>query len=195
VKYLEALVRSGDPFPLHQPNQVFLNRGSGRFEEVTAAGGAALAHSEVSRGLAVGDIDNDGDADLLITNNHGPVRLLLNQEGQNQGWLGLRLLTGQGRDALGARVGLVRAGKPTLWRWVRSNSSYLSASDPRVLFGLGDSPSGLGASPSGLGDRTLGLGDKKDVRKVEIHWPDGQREERQISGLNRYHVLHQGEAQ
>ena len=95
----------------------------------------------IARGAAFGDIDNDGDIDVVIGNNNGPARLLLNDVAHdvahNAGWLELRL-EGNGkvnRDALGARVTLYREGAPNLVRRVHTDSSYCSASDRRVHFG------------------------------------------------------------
>ena len=82
----------------------------------TAEAGAALQLSEVSRGPAFGDIDNDGDVDILITNNNGPVRLLLNEIGSRHHWLQVQLEGVQSnRYGVGARVGVQRQGKRTLW--------------------------------------------------------------------------------
>ncbi len=156
VKVIEALRRAGDPYPLHQTNQLFRNLGDGRFEEVTERAGAAFALSEVSRGAAFGDIDNDGDADLVVANNGGRARLLLNQTGQAAPWLGLRLVTRTaGRDMLGGRAGLDRSGAPSLWRWVRTGGSYAAARDPRIVFGLGGAPT---------------------VETARLTWPDGRRQ-------------------
>ncbi len=171
VKRLEHLVRAKDPFPLHQPNQLFENLGDGRFADISRRAGAAFALSEVSRGLAVGDVDNDGDADLLLGNNNGPVRLLLNGVGQDAPWLGLRLLTVDGRDALGARVTLERGTAPSMVRQAHSDGSYASASDPRVLFGLADSP---------------------PLSGLWVTWPDGSRERFPVPTKDRYHSLRQG---
>lgn len=91
-----------------------------------------MALKEVSRGAAFGDIDNDGDTDILVTNNNGPVRLLLNQVGNRGPWVSLRY-----NGPPGTRIGLIRSGAPALWRRMHTDSSYLSASDPRVVFGLG----------------------------------------------------------
>ncbi|MCU0266991.1 MAG: FG-GAP-like repeat-containing protein, partial [Actinomycetia bacterium] len=150
VNIIHAQVEAGDPYPLRQPKQLYENLGDGRFREVTAQAGAALQVPEVSRGVAFGDLDNDGDTDLVVVNNNGPVRLLENRIGTRNRWIGLRLLGREGRDAVGARVALERAGRPTLWRRVRADGSYACANDPRVLVGLG---------PAG------------DVREVRIHWP------------------------
>ena len=81
-----------NPFPLQQPNQLLRNLGDGRFADVTAQAGPALALSEVSRGAAFGDIDNDGDTDVVIANAEGPVRLLINEIADDRSWLGLRLV-------------------------------------------------------------------------------------------------------
>jgi len=137
VRQIEAQVAKGDPYPLHQPNQFFRNRGGGRFVEATAEAGPAFALSEVSRAVAAGDMDNDGDTDLLVTNNSGPVRLLMNRSGQDAAWIGLRLLDARGADAAGAVVEVAPpTGAPRLRR-VHTDGSYLAAGDPRVVAGLG----------------------------------------------------------
>jgi hypothetical protein len=157
---------------LRQTNQLWRNRGGDRgFDEVSASAGAALALSEVSRGAAFGDIDNDGDADIVVTNNAGPVRLLQNRVGQDGHWLGVRMLTADGkRDALGASLTL-RAGDRTLSRRVHTDGSYASASDPRVVFGLGGFE----------GSADLG-----------VRWPDGSEEVFAGLATGRYHELVQG---
>jgi hypothetical protein len=146
----------GQARPYRMPNQLFRNNGSGRFVETTAAAGPALTHGDIGRGAAFGDIDNDGDVDVVVANNGAPVRLLLNQAGRINHWLQVRLAQApRNRIGLGARVGLERSGRPTLWRRVKTDGSYLSASDSRVHFGLGPSPA-IGA--------------------VVVEWPDGARE-------------------
>jgi hypothetical protein len=152
----EALAAAGDRYPLDEPNQLFRNVGGKRFVEVTSLGGPAFKAAEVSRGAAFGDVDNDGDTDVLIANNNGPARLLRNDVGQDRRWLGLRLIDGeQGRDTLGARAALRLKGGATLWRRVSTDGSYCSAGDPRVIFGLGEAD---------------------DVESVEVFWPDGSKE-------------------
>jgi len=172
VKAVEELLTAGDPYPIHQPNQLFRALGGGRFEDVTALAGPAFELSEVSRGAALGDVDNDGDIDVLIANNSGPARLLVNQVGQDRPWLGLRLLGGEGpRDQLGAWVGVHRQGAPTLWRRVSTTGSFASARDPRLLFGLG----------GGSG-----------VTRVEVRWPDGELETFTDVPTGSYTTLTQG---
>ena len=170
VRILEALARQGDPHPLAQSNQLFHNQG-GRFVDVSDRAGAAFRIGEVSRGAAFGDVDNDGDTDVLVSNNAGPARLLVNQVGQDRHWLGLALRGVGGRHMLGAWVGVKRGDRPTLWRRARTGGSYASAGDPRLLFGLGEDPT---------------------VTAVEVHWPDGQVETFPVAGADRYLELTQG---
>jgi len=137
-------------------NQLFHNAGTGRFEETSAIAGPAFERAEIGRGAAFGDIDNDGDTDIVVTNNGGPVRLLLNQIGTRNHWLQVRVDDRGGNHfGFGAWIGVERAGRPTLWRRLRTDGSYLSASDVRVPFGLGSSPA---------------------IDAVVIQWPDGQQE-------------------
>ena len=95
IAAIEALRNANDPFPLHQRKQLFRNLGNGRFEDVTDRAGAAFQLSEVGRGAAFGDIDNDGDVDVLVGNDAGRARLLINNLGARKHWLGLRLVGAQ----------------------------------------------------------------------------------------------------
>ncbi|HVH72778.1 MAG TPA: CRTAC1 family protein, partial [Candidatus Dormibacteraeota bacterium] len=126
-------------YPFGQPNQLFHNEGK-KFREMTAVAGPAFAMSEVSRGAAFGDINNDGAVDIVVTNNNGPVRLLLNQSRSlnRNHWLLVRLEAVQGNGfAIGATVEVRQRGQ-TLLRRAHTDSSYLSANDVRVHFGLGE---------------------------------------------------------
>jgi len=176
VRVIEELANRADPYPFHQPNQLFRNLGGGRFEDVTAKAGPVFERSEVSRAIAVGDLDNDGDADALIVNNVGPARILLNTVGAAQHWIGVRLVgLEEPRDALGARLALLRRGKRTLWRRVQSDGSFAAARDPRVVFGLG---------------RDTEVDPK--VHTVRAYWPDGRVEEWSALAIDRYTSLRQG---
>jgi hypothetical protein len=166
VQLLPELMRKGDPYPLGQPNQLFHNTGKGSFVEIVEPAGAGFQLLEVSRGAAFGDIDNDGDTDVLVTNNNGPARLFLNQVGNRNHWLGLRLVGEKGnRDMLGAQVEIVVTKNNVLWRRARTDGSYLSASDPRVLVGLGSS---------------------SHVEAVRVHWPDGRLTEMKDPPVDQY---------
>ena len=173
VQLLPELMRRGDPFPLGQPNQLFRNEGN-RFIEVSEQAGETFQLLEISRGAAFGDVDNDGDTDVLITNNNGPARLFLNQAGSRNHWLGLRLLgKGTNRDALGAQVEIVISKNNVLWRRARTDGSYLSANDPRVL---------------------VGLGSATRVELVRVHWPSGNVEEWKEPLIEQYTTLKEGTA-
>jgi len=167
VRKIEALLLADDPYPLHQINQLFENTGSGRYREVTPTAGEAFALSEVSRGAAFGDLDNDGDTDVVVTNNNGPARLLENTNSTGHHWIGLRIVTRDGRDALGATVQTVQDGR-TLTRRVRSDGSYASANDARVLVGLGKSSAPV---------------------VVQVRWPDGRTRKIEGLALDRYHEV------
>jgi hypothetical protein len=186
VAIVEAQARAGDRFPYRMTNQLFRNIGSGRFEDVTARAGAIFSVPHVGRGAAFGDIDNDGDTDVVVGNDAGPVQLLVNTVGQRNRWIGLRLVSNPpqsgstvrgttartpGRDMLGARVGIVLRDGRTIWRRVRADGSYASANDPRVLVGLG--PTGEPAA-------------------VRVRWPDGRIEEWKDVSVGRYTALEQG---
>ena len=116
-----------------------------------------------------------GDVDVLVTNNSGPARLLINHVGQRNRWVGLRLVGGPGpRDMLGARVGVFRDAGPTLWRRARADGSYASANDPRVVVGLGESAT---------------------VRRIRVIWPSGQVEDWTDIAVGRWITLEEGTGQ
>jgi enediyne biosynthesis protein E4 len=155
VTRVESLRGSLNPY--RQINQLFHNEDGKRFRETTSIAGPAFALSEVSRGAAFGDLNNDGNVDIVVTNNNGPVRLLLNETGKHNGnhWLQIRLR--QSRKnlfGLGARIELQQRGRKLLRR-VHTDSSYLSANDIRVHFGLGADP---------------------HVERVVVYWLDGSTE-------------------
>jgi enediyne biosynthesis protein E4 len=145
----------GQPFPFRMKNLLFHNTGKRRLVDVSAEAGPAFAMDQTGRGAAFGDIDNDGDTDIVATNNGGPVRLLINEAAAGAHWLQVRLDQPGNRQGIGALVGIERAGKPTLWRRVKTDGSYASASDSRIQAGLGESTA---------------------VTALVVHWPDGRQE-------------------
>jgi hypothetical protein len=121
-----------------QPTLLFQNLGDGRFRDITASAGTALSRPIVGRGLAVGDDDNDGRVDVLIANLEGAPLLLRNETRPPGNWLTVRLVgRSSPRDGTGARVTLRASGR-VLVREAGTGGSYLSASDPRLQFGLGE---------------------------------------------------------
>ncbi|MFN0111173.1 MAG: CRTAC1 family protein [Blastocatellia bacterium] len=173
VAALPELTMKKDPFPFSQPNQLFRNTGKGNFEDVSAQTGQAFLAPAVGRGAAFGDVDNDGDTDVLIANNSGAAKLFLNQVGSRNRWLGLRLVGANKRDELGARIEVVVSPKDIRWRRARTDGGYQSAHDPRAL---------------------VGLGQATRIETVRVHWPSGKVEEWKNLPLNRYHTLKEGTA-
>ena len=175
VRTLPDLARQGDRYPLRQPKQLLRGHEGQRLVDVSTQAGPAFAVPEVSRGAAFGDVDNDGDTDVLVLNSNGPARLLLNQVGTRHHWIGVRVVGTKGqRDMLGARVEVVREGKPSLWRRVHTDGCYASANDARVL---------------------VGLGAETRVKAVRVHWPDTRVETWTTVAVDRYTTLRQGTAQ
>jgi hypothetical protein len=152
-------------------NQLFVNEGEGRFRDVSLATAAFSGTPAVSRGLAWGDVDNDGSLDLLVTAVAGPARLYRNVAEKRGRWLMVRALDpALRRDAYGARVS-VRAGGRRFIGEVCPGQSYLSSGDPRVHFGLGD---------------------VKAIDELRIDWPDGLAETFPAPRLDAAATLYRG---
>jgi len=161
-----------DTFPqlgetYRQKNQLLLNLGT-RFRDVSERAGAGLQIAAAGRGLAVGDLDNDGDLDLVVSNTDEAPTLLENRQATTRHWVGVRAVAGTGnRFAIGAKV-TISGGGTKQSREIRSGGSFLSQNDLRAYFGLGDY-----AGPV----------------DVEIRLPGGRRWEwKQLPG-NRLHEL------
>lgn len=153
---LEEQRASGGDYAFDQPNQLFVNRGGKRFDEVIAKDDPATALSEISRGVAFGDLDNNGTIDMMVSNNSGPAHLFINIRQSDSAWVGLKLVgEASARSADGARVEVIDAAGTSRWRRVHSDGSYLSASDHALLVGLGDA------------DETV---------EVRVIWNSGRRE-------------------
>ncbi|MEZ5308793.1 MAG: CRTAC1 family protein [Pyrinomonadaceae bacterium] len=178
VKLLKAISRPGnagelDPkYPLGQRNQLFRNTGKGQFIDVSEMAGASFQNLAVSRGAAFGDIDNDGDMDILVNNNSGTAELLLNNQAFGNDWIGLSLSQKKGGiQEIGAVVSVELENGTRLLRRSRTDGSYVSAHDPRVLVGLGKS---------------------NKIRKIMVRWPDGTNEEFGPVPFNKYSNLVKG---
>ena len=153
-----------------EPNFLFENDGAGRFGNCSERAGLLASRVDVSRGVAFGDLDDDGDLDLAVAHLLSGLRLFHNQAPPaGSHWLRVRAVTGK-RDALGACVTVRAAGK-ALIRIVQANYSYLSASDPRVHFGLGA---------------------VEKVEAIEVRWSDGTRERFGAAGVDRDVVVRKG---
>jgi hypothetical protein len=124
-------------YPFRTPRLVFRNLGEGRFEELIEEAGSGVAAAHTSRGCAFGDFDNDGDIDVLVMNMNEPPSLLRNDVSSGGHWLKV-LLVGvtSNRSAIGARV-TARYGGRTQAQEVTAQSSFYSANDRRLHFGLG----------------------------------------------------------
>lgn len=157
----DLLVAQGhdiDTIELTSPNlryrePLLLARNTGRgFADISAESGDVFRQAWVGRGLAIGDIDNDGRVDAVVVTNDGPLYIVRNESPTANHWLTLKLVGHKSnRDAIGAEVKILTASGPQ-WETVTTASSYLSSSDKRVHFGLGS---------------------EKTVLTVEVHWPSG----------------------
>ena len=163
--------RANQSFPYDQRKILLRNLRNGKFENVTDKAGAVFQLSEAGRGAAFGDIDNDGDVDVVVGNDNGRLRLLVNNVGNRNHWLGVRAVGKEGRDSLGATVVVSLRDGTKRWRRVHSDGSYASSSDPRVLVGLGSS-----AEPV----------------TVQVHWADGRVEQWQDVAVDRGTTLKEG---
>jgi len=155
-----------------QPSHMFRNLGGGRFEEITARVGAALRRPVVGRGAAYADYDNDGDLDLLITENHGPARLLRNDGGNRRNALRVKTIgTQSNRDGIGARVEVVLPDGARRWQLVKTGSSYCSQSELPLTFGLGDAAR---------------------VAEIRVRWPSGRVDTIPGAGANQAITVQEG---
>ena len=154
-----------------EPNQLMINTGGGKFENYCRNAKQFCGHSAVSRGLLTGDIDNDGDLDVLVTNSNGPAQLFRNDAVSQGNWLSLRAFDpALNRDAVGALIS-VKTDDSTYIRPVMHTRSYLSSGDATVHVGIG-----------AAGNVT-----------IDVTWPDGSRERFEIDTVNRTHVLRRGD--
>ena len=170
VKRLASL--QGTPYPFQQKNQLLRNEGGKVFSDISQTSGPAMQLMDVSRGAACGDIDNDGDVDVVVSNANGPARLMINKIGNRLNWLLVRLEgTRANRDGIGARVTVLHAGGRLIWRRAHTDGSYLSANDIRVHFGLGK---------------------MERIDGIQVDWPGGDSEVWSAVAINSFVRLKQG---
>ena len=157
-------------YPLKTPRVIFRNLGKGKFEELIDQAGPGIAAPHCSRGCAFGDFDNDGDLDAVVVNLNEPLSLLRNDVSGGSHWLKIQLIgVKSNRSGIGARV-TVRYGERVQVQAVLSQSSFYSASDKRLHFGLGQAADA----------------------SVEVRWPSGEKERLGQVDVNRLITVRQG---
>lgn len=142
-----------------------------RFTDMGDQGGVYFQALHQGRGLAIGDLDNDGRPDLVISHMNAPVVLLRNEAGKGNHWLGVQLADKTHRDFVGARLTL-EVGPRTLTRFAKGGGSYLSSGDRRHLFGLGAAGT---------------------VGRLTVTWPWGQKDTWEGLAVDRYWRLTAGD--
>ena len=151
-----------------EPKVLYRNLGNGRFEDVSASTGSAMRVENLGRGCAFGDLDNDGDVDVVVNNLDGPPSLLRNDGGNRNNWIMVRCVgTRSNRSAIGTRVKVTSGGHSQIDE-VMSGSSYYSQNDFRLHFGLGRAT---------------------QAENVELIWPSGLKESFQNLPANRLFVM------
>lgn len=158
VRFDDPVLKADIPPPWDiyaEPNLFYLNDGAGRFAPSEELAESFCRPVEITRGLTAGDIDRDGDLDILITNIQSPARLYRNDAPRQGHWLAVRAVDPSlRRDALGARI-LVFTPDRTYMRTITTALGYLSAGEPVAHFGLGQ---------------------VQQIERIEVRWPDGVTE-------------------
>jgi hypothetical protein len=158
----------GDP----RQRSILLRNQGGKFTDITRSGGPYFRAAHLARGVALGDLDNDGRIDLVISHLDEPVVLLRNESPADQHWLGLELRGRDHADVVGARL-ILECGSRTQTQFAKGGGSYASSSDRRHVFGLGR---------------------ETKVDRLTVIWPDGQQQRCTDLAIDQYHRLVRGEA-
>lgn len=161
-------IKAKDPYPYKQANQIWKNIGNGRYVETSQQQGENFLDLKVSRGAALGDFDNDGDWDIFVSGNNGTPQFLVNELKNNNSWIGIKAIRKDlNRVDLGAVIS-IKEGKHVFSRRVKTDGSYASSHDNRVL---------------------IGLGDTKGKVDVTVSWTNGKSQIFKSLEINKYHEL------
>ena len=157
-------------YPFRTPRLIFRNLGDGKFEELIDEAGPGIAAPHSSRGCAFGDFDNDGDVDVLIVNLNEPPSLLRNDVSGSNHWLKVKLIgTKSNRSAIGATV-IAGYERKRQAQALTSQSSFYSANDPRLHFGLG----------------------RASTADLEVRWPSGRQDRFEKVTSNQLVIIEEG---
>ncbi len=164
IRYPHNTTRRQKPVLLH-------NQGGGKFKDLTPRGGSFFTKEHLGRGVALGDLDNDGKIDMVVSSMNEPVAILRNVSAGDNHWVGIDLQGKDFADVVGAKV-ILEAGGRKQTRFAKGGGSYASSSDRRLVFGLGKT---------------------EKINKITVIWPNLEQQEWTAVAIDRYHVAIQGE--
>lgn len=168
VSKIKSEMKLNDSFPFKQSNQIWQNIGNGSYKETSSEQGENFNQKGVSRGLAVGDIDNDGDIDMLVTNNNGNPQLLVNKLDNKTNWIGFHLKNSTTKRSDIGAIAKLTIGDVSLTKRLKTDGSYSSSRDNRLHFGLNSSANKI---------------------KLKVNWSDGTETQYENLDTNKYHTL------